>query len=200
MSRKTMLVGAGLLMLAGTGNATDLGPAPIQTDSGIKIEATRVGTMPFVLGPGLIGGTFGPNLQSPVPIRDRLYFIDQNDAIYRDFANGKFEKIFSIEDGDATAELSYAKVIPDGKGGTIDYQQRQAVFNVSEGPTKDSLSVVLVSVSDPQLGVPHYSLPDPIPGPCCVLPFPPYTVTGAIADLYAYSGECEHRFRTNVNT
>jgi len=93
------------------------------------------------------------------------------------------QKIFSLEE-DAPEGLKFGiPDLSDGKGGTIDYKQRQAVFNVSQGSSKDKLYVVLVAVAGSDLpDVPRYMLPDPVPAACCA--FPGGGPTGFINDLY----------------
>ena len=157
-----------------------LGPALIDTSSEIRVEATLVGNMPFVPGPGLVLGTPpGANLQSPVATTDSIYFIDHIDGIYRTNKGGnQLQKVFSILDGDAPAGLVFGFSLSDGKGGFFDYQQRQAVFNVSPAKDKDKLYVVLVASAGSTLpAVPAHAygaLPAPLPGFCCVTPFPPF--------------------------
>lgn len=164
-----------------------IGPDPIDTTSDIKVLVEKVGTMPFVIGPGLVGGTSGPNLQSPISIGDAIFFIDQNDAIYTEESPGDgIYKIFSLAD-DAPAGLKFR--IPDlsnGQGGTIDYRQRQAIFNISAGSEDDKFYVMLVAVVGSDLpDVPRYTLPDPVSGICC-MNFSG-EITGFINDLYNIS-------------
>jgi len=121
-------------------------------ESDITVEVKKVGEMPFVLGPGFFGPA--PNLASPVPVRNRLLLIDQNDAIYRfKFRGRKVKKIFGVEEA------------PDGL--TLD--NRHSILNVSEGRTRRSLFVMFTSATLPTAEIPVYILPDPLADVCCDL-------------------------------
>jgi len=135
------------------------GPDPIDLNSDIVVEAEFMGNMPFVVAPGLVKGPLVQNIGSPVAIGKELYFIDQNDAILRfegddDDGAAEVETIFSILRGDAPAGL--------------DLVNRQAVMNISEGPDKNSLYVMLTAERTSLLPVvPRYTMPAPLGEICC---------------------------------
>ena len=81
-------------------------------------------------------------------IGDDLYFVDQVDGVLRLNEQGGFDTVFSIDDGDAPAGL--------------DLENRQAVMNISEGRTADSMYIVLTANGQPVVpGAPVYAMPDP---------------------------------------
>ena len=190
LSARTIRTCIAALVAGATAASAQPGPDPIDTSSDIRVLIEKVGTMPFEVGPGLVlSGIDGPNLQSPVPADNALYFIDHFDAIYRGNKSGKgLKKIFSIKDGDAPDGLIFEFPLSDGRGGTIDYRQRQAVFNVSPALEDDKVYVVLVASYGSTLPeVPAHAygaLPSPVSGPCCINPFPPFEPGGFIMDLY----------------
>lgn len=155
---------SGLLGVVFSAQATPIGPDPVDTTSDIRVLAEKVGTMPRKFGPSLIllnpgdpsqGTVPAVNVGSPVAIGDDLYFVDQTDAILRLNDQGGFDTVFSIDDGDAPAGL--------------DLNNRQAVMNISEGRSGDTMYIVLTANGRPAMpaNVPVYAMPDPISEPCC---------------------------------
>ena len=135
------------------------GPDPIDLSSDIVVRAELEGNMPFVVAPGLIKGTLVQNIGSPVAIKNDLYFIDQNDAILRLKPGGKkgsaeMETVFSIQRGDG----------PDG----LVLANRQAVMNISAGPDRNSLYVMLTANKESVLPlVPRQVMPTALTELCC---------------------------------
>lgn len=140
-----------------------LQPDQIQM-SELTVEVSHLGTMPFELGPTFVPAVLGPNLASPVTIRDRLYLIDQNDGIYRSNRSGRADpvKIFDVDE-DSPAGLTL--------------EGREAVLNISGG-SGNKVYVVLSSSTEPA-GIPIHRLPAPLPGECCLAEDPIF-----LEDLY----------------
>ncbi|MEA3277971.1 MAG: hypothetical protein U9Q81_22335 [Pseudomonadota bacterium] len=116
-------------------------PDPVQP-SEITVEVAEVGTMPSIAG----------NLASPVAIKDTLYLIDQWGAIYRMTDEGNLDLVFDTSDA------------PDG----LQLDNRQSVLNIAAPRNGNTVYIVFTSGNLPDLGVPAYQLPDPLPGNCCV--------------------------------
>jgi hypothetical protein len=128
-------------------------PAPnLILESDITVQVEPVTTMPFVLGPTFVQGAVAQNLGSPVSIKNKLYLIDQNDAIYRLNGRRSIQRIFSVDDA------------PDG----LMLDNRQSILNISRGRRVNSIYVMLTSGSEPTTSIPIYRLPDPLPGECCL--------------------------------
>lgn len=164
-----IFVFAMVLSLLGTTTAFAVEPT-IKPDlvltSDITVQVSYVNTMPFVAnGPGIVPGTFGSNLGSPVPIGNILYLIDQNDAIYRANGNGNIKKVFDVSEA------------PDG----LALDHRQSILNISRGRFANSLYVMFTSGTEPTTGIPNYPMPAQLPGVCCI-PVPGFEIP--IADLY----------------
>ena len=146
-----------LLGIASLAQATPIGPDLI-ADSNIKVKVEKVGTMPRKLGPSLFladpsdpskGTVPAANIGSPVAIGNDLFFVDQVDGILRLNDQGGFDTVFSIDDGDA----------PFG----LDFENRQAVMNISEGRSADTMYIVLTANGQPVIpGVPVYAMPQPV--------------------------------------
>ncbi|WP_086931774.1 hypothetical protein [Agarilytica rhodophyticola] len=140
-------------------------PNPIET-SDLTVMVEEVGEMPFVLGPGFFGPA--PNLASPVRVNNRLYLIDQNDAIYRLNRHNQVQQIFNVNEAPAGLVLD----------------NPNSIVNVSRGRNKKSIFVMFTSATLPPANIPVYTLPDPLPGACCdaTTPLP-------ITDLYRLGSE-----------
>ena len=123
--------------------------------SDLTVQVEEVGTMPSA-GPI-------PNLGSPVPIKSKLYLIDQNDAIYRFPTNEGVQKIFDVSQA------------PDG----LALDNRQSILNVSPGRSANSIYVMFTSGTLPTTQIPTYQMPAALPDICCI-PSAPIPV----ADLY----------------
>jgi len=122
-------------------------PAPdLVLESDLTVEVTPVATMPFVVPPGS-----AQNLGSPVPIKNKLYLIDQNDAIYRVNGFTNVQQIFNVSEA------------PDGL--TLD--NRQSILNISPGSRVNSIYVMFTSGTEPTAQIPIYRMPAPLPGVCC---------------------------------
>lgn len=131
-------------------------PAPDQIlESDLVVQVTKVGEMPFELGPGFVPTDLGPNMASPVAIAGSLYLIDQNDGIYRSRRGGKaaLEKIFDVDD--------------DNPGDGLTLDEQWAVLNMTRGGSANSFYVMLSSSTEPTADIPINRLPDPLPGVCC---------------------------------
>ncbi len=142
------LVLALLLLASATVAGADEVPAPDQIlDSDLTVRVEPVATMPFVLGAGGV-----QNLGSPVAIDNKLYMIDQNDAIYR--LNGKrnTQLVFDVSEA------------PDGL--TLD--NRQSILNIAPGRTANTIYVMFTSGSEPSTSIPIHRMPAPLPDVCCV--------------------------------
>jgi len=129
-------------------------PAPRPADiapSDITVAVEEVTTMPFELGPGFVVFLQQPNLASPVPIGNRLYLIDQNDAIYRLNGSRNVQKVFDVDQA------------PDG----LALDNRQSVLNIAPGPTRNTMYVAFTSGREPTTNTPIYRMPAPVPGICC---------------------------------
>ena len=129
-------IASGLTLIAG-GHAAAQQPADV-VPSNITVQVESVGTMPFVLGEGFVVPPFAPlqpNLASPVPVKNKLLLIDQNEGIFR--ANGRnaasIQQIFSVADA------------PDG----LALDNRQSILNVSPGSRKDTLFVMFEAGAEP---------------------------------------------------
>ena len=125
-------------------------PADI-VDTDITVTIEEVATMPFELGPGFVVFVQQPNLASPVAIKNKLYLIDQNDAIYRLNRDDGPQKVFDVDQA------------PDG----LALDNRQAVLNIAPGPTKNTMYVAFTSGTEPTTNTPIYRMPAPLPGVCC---------------------------------
>lgn len=142
-----------VLLLCGTGTAqaqtlTPSPPAPLSTT--IKVE--YVGTMPSIIAP-MSPQQDGPNIGSPVVVKQQIYFVDQHGAILRSNRNGNnIKQIF-----DAATDA------PDG----LALDNRQSVLNISPGRTNDTLFVWFQAGSEPTTGIPIYRLPAALPDVCC---------------------------------
>jgi hypothetical protein len=118
--------------------------------SDITVRIELVGNMPAVLGPTLNPLGNATNLASPVPINNKLYLIDQNDAIYR--LNGKtVQQIFQVYEA------------PAG----LDLDNRQSIINIAPGSKHNEVFVAFTSRTLPLEPVVLYELPAPLPGVCC---------------------------------
>ena len=129
--------------------ALELQPSQI-LESDLTVQVDYIGTMPFELGSNGAGEP-APNLWSPVPIHNKLYFIDQNDAIYR--ANGsnnnpQIQQIFNVSEA------------PDG----LTLEGRESILNIAPGSDPNSIYVMFTSDTKPTTDIPTYHLPDPLPG------------------------------------
>ncbi len=131
-------------------------------ESELTVQVDHVGTMPFVLGPGVVPGTSTPNLGSPVAIENKLYLIDQNDAIYR--LNGSDQGTNDVQ----VQQIFNLSEAPDGL--TLD--NRQSILNIAPGGKRNSIYVMFTSGSEPTTDIPIYRMPDPLPGECCDLDAP----------------------------
>ncbi len=131
-------------------------------DSELTVRVDHVGTMPFVLGPGVVPGTSTPNLGSPVAIENKLYLIDQNDAIYR--LNGSDQGTNDVQ----VQQIFNVSEAPDGL--TLD--NRQSILNIAPGGKRNSIYVMFTSGSEPTTDIPIYRMPAPLPGECCDLDAP----------------------------
>ncbi len=120
-------------------------------ESELTVKVDYVGTMPFVPGPGLVLGFLQPNLGSPVTIDNKLYLIDQNDAIYRldgNENNPQIQQIFNVSEA------------PNGL--TLD--NRESILNITSGNEPNSIYLMLTSGTEPTTDIPIYRMPDPLPG------------------------------------
>ena len=126
-------------------------------ESELTVQVDHVGTMPFVLGPGVVPGTSTPNLGSPVAIENKLYLIDQNDAIYR--LNGSDQGTNDVQ----VQQIFNVSEAPDGL--TLD--NRQSILNIAPGGKRNSIYVMFTSGSEPTTDIPIYRMPAPLPGECC---------------------------------
>lgn len=146
--------------------AQTIGPKTI-VESNITVKVKHEGTMPTALGPSFTGDSLAPNVASPVAAGYSLYFIDQNDGIYRRkfFWDNeeKHEKIFDVENA------------PEG----LTLNSRQSVINVAPGFFSRSMYVMFTSATLPKEDIPLYPLPKPLPDVCCLVDKPI-----AIADIY----------------
>ena len=138
-------------------------------ESELTVELDYVGTMPSVPGPAFAIGLSQPNLGSPVTIDNKLYLIDQNDAIYRldgNENNPQIQQIFDVSEA------------PNGL--TLD--NRESILNITSGNEPNSIYLMLTSGTEPTTDIPIYRMPDPLPG-----------VVGIeeeeIADLYRIESE-----------
>ena len=159
-----VVVAAGALLVPSA--AANGFPAPNQVlPSDLTVQVTPVTTMPSVDGPGIVPLTSGPNLASPVAVKNKLYLIDQNDAIYRLNRDDGVQKIFGVDEA------------PDG----LQLDNRQSILNIAPGSKANSLYVMFTSGTAPTTPTPTplYLLPPPLPGVCCdpVAPIP-------VDDLY----------------
>lgn len=151
-------------LVAGTAFAQTFSPKPT-VPSGPTVQVEYVNTMPSVVPDG-----GARNLGSPVAIKNKLYLIDQNDAIYRlngpedEMALGTPQKIFDVDEA------------PDG----LALDNRQSILNISPGRRANSIYVMFTSASEPTTSIPIYSMPV-LPGViCCDFTFAPTPVD----DLY----------------
>ena len=105
-------------------------------------------TMPFVGSNG--AEEPAPNLNSPVSIGNKLYFIDQNGAIYRanNSNNPQIQQIFNVSK--APNELTL--------------NGRESILNITIGSDPNSIYVMFTSKTEPTTNIPIYYLPDPLPG------------------------------------
>lgn len=120
-------------------------------ESELTVKVDYVGTMPFVPGPGFVLGTLQPNLGSPVTIDNKLYLIDQNDAIYRldgSENNPQIQQIFEVSEA------------PNGL--TLD--NRESILNITSGNEPNSIYLMFTSGTEPTTNIPIYRMPDPLPG------------------------------------
>ena len=141
---------ATVALLPATAGANPLGPPQVEP-ADLTIQVEHAGTSPATVAQNS-QISFGFNLGSPVAIKDTLFLIDQNDAIYRQTRKGDIQKVF-----DATTEA------PDG----LALDNRQRVLNIAPGPANDRMYVVLTSGTEPA-NVPVYRMPPPLPDVCCV--------------------------------
>ncbi len=125
----------------------------------LTVKAEFVATMPFVPGPTFIPGLLGPNLGSPVPIQDKLYLIDQNDAIYQATFNDLDKRAARI----TIKQIFNISEAPDG----LALDNRQSIVNVSPGSKTNTIYVVFTSANLPTTPTPLYPMPAPLPGICC---------------------------------
>ena len=119
-------------------------------ESDLTVQVDYIGTMPSELGSSGGAGVLRPNLGSPVSIENKLYLIDQNDAIYR--ANGsdnnpQIQQIFNINEA------------PEGL--TLD--GRESILNIAPGSDPNSIYVMFTSDTEPTTDIPISRLPDPLP-------------------------------------
>ena len=119
-------------------------------ESDLTVQVDYIGTMPSELGPSGGAGVLRPNLGSPVSINNKLYLIDQNDAIYR--ANGsndnpQIQQIFNIDEA------------PEGL--TLD--GRESILNIAPGSDPNSIYVMFTLDTEPTTDIPISRLPDPLP-------------------------------------
>ena len=139
-------------LLVPSGALANVPPAPdLVQPSDLTVQVTPVATMPLVNGPGVVPGTFGPNLGSPVAVRNELYLIDQNDAIYRLNGSAGVQKIFGVDES------------PDG----LLLDNRQSILNIAPGRRANSLYVMFTAGNRPTTSIPVYGMPAPLPGVCC---------------------------------
>ncbi len=131
-------------------------------DSQLTVRVDHVGTMPFVSGPSLVPGTFAPNLGSPVAIKNKLYLIDQNDAIYRLKGRGKGRRGKGPNDV-RVQQIFNVSEAPDG----LLLDNRQSILNIAPGRKRNSVYVMFTSGSEPMVNIPIYRMPAPLPGQCC---------------------------------
>lgn len=120
-------------------------------ESELTVKVDYVGTMPSVPGPAFAVGLSQPNLGSPVTIDDKLYLIDQNDAIYRldgNENNPQIQQIFDVSEA------------PNGL--TLD--NRESILNITSGNEPNSIYLMLTSGTEPTTDIPIYRKPDPLPG------------------------------------
>lgn len=110
-------------------------------NSNLRVQVEKVGSMPFVLGPGFFGPA--PNLGSPVVVGNELFLIDQNDAIYRTQGN----KVFPVlQVGSAPAGLTL--------------ENRESILSVAADDKGQTVYVVFTSSTLPSLvTIPVYELP-----------------------------------------
>ncbi len=134
-------------------------PAPdLVNESDLTVLVEPVATMPFVVPDG-----GAQNLGSPVAIKNKLYLIDQNDAIYRLNGDQNPQLVFHVSEA------------PDG----LALDNRQSILNIAPGRTSNSVYVMFTSGTEPSSAIPIYRLPAPLPGVCCdpAMPIP-------VGDLY----------------
>ena len=83
-------------------------PQPSQIlESDLTVRVDYIGTMPFELGSNRLGEP-APNLGFRVSIDNKLYLIDQNNAIYRlngSNNNPQIQEIFNVESTVMFSEL-----------------------------------------------------------------------------------------------
>lgn len=134
--------------------------------SNINIRLDLVTTMPLLLDEGLtIFDNSSPNIGSPVVIRNKLYLLDQNGAIYR--VNGNSESDISLQ-------LIFEE---DEAPDNIEFDNRQGILNITDGPG-NTLYVIFTTDNEPVVDIPIYRMPS-LPGQCC-LPSSPID----LSDLY----------------
>lgn len=110
-------------------------------ESNLRVKVEKVGTMPFVLGPGFFGPA--PNLASPVVVGNELFLIDQNDAIYRTQGN-KVLPVFETTDAPAGLTLN----------------NRESILAVAANDNGSTVYIVFTSPTLPSLvSIPVYELP-----------------------------------------
>ena len=127
----------------------ELQPSQI-LESDLTVQVDYIGTMPFELGFNFAAEP-APNLGSPVSIENKLYLIDQSDAIYRlngSNNNPQIQQIFNV--CEAPDELTL-------KG-------RESILNIAPGSNSNSIYVMFTSETEPTTDIPIYRLPDPLPG------------------------------------
>ena len=118
-------------------------------ESDLTVQVDYIGTMPFELESNGLGEP-AANLGSPVSIENKLYLIDQNDAIYRSNGsnnNPQIQQIFNIDE--APEELTL-----DG---------RESILNIAPGSDPNSIYVMFTSDTEPTTDIPISRLPDPLP-------------------------------------
>ena len=126
----------------------ELQPSPI-LESDLTVQVDYIGTMPFELGFNFAGEP-APNLGSPVSIQNKLYLIDQSDAIYRlngSNNNPQIQEIFNIFE--APEELTF--------------DNRESILNIAPGSSYNSIYVMFTSATEPTTDIPISRLPDPLP-------------------------------------
>ena len=147
------------IAVAGFSTAANAQFAPdLVLPSDTKILVEQIGTQPAVLRPGFFG--LSRNIASPVNVRGKLYFIDQNDGIYRMLGNGRrpLRPVLRLSDelGPTVGQP------PEG----LDLNNRQAILNISTGRNSAYLYVMHTSNTEPNTETPIYRLPPPLPGEC----------------------------------
>ena len=104
--------------------------------------------MPSIIAP-MSPQQDGPNIGSPVAVKQQIYFVDQHGAILRSNRNGN----------NITQVFDAATDAPDG----LALDNRQSVLNISPGRTNDTLFVWFQAGSEPTTGIPIYRLPAALP-------------------------------------